>query len=330
MQPRPSRVELGQEPEELSEALFAESAHRSSGRESPAVSSSRRRRRAGQREMRLAIVPDGDRGPRRSSCSSRRGRRSGRGSPGSSRRATRAPRAGQALGQPRPGLRRPRAPPRARASPPELVDAEAAGELRQPAGANPHLEACPAARRRGRRRPERPRRRARGRERPRDRVDVAGVPLDEQPPGLGISGRQRATRSESVSTNTYQTPLLWIWQSCGHRSTDVAARRRQRMGRALGRIGLVAKGVSFAIVGVLALLVAFGAGGAATDRQGRFAFFRSSRTASWRCSRSRSGSVPTPSGASRRRSSTATTRGTTSRAGRSAPAVSPRESSTRG
>ena len=36
----------------------------------------------------------------------------------------------------------------------------------------------------------------------------------------------------------------------------------------MGRIGLVAKGVSFAIVGVLALLVAFGVGGAATDREG--------------------------------------------------------------
>jgi drug/metabolite transporter (DMT)-like permease len=36
----------------------------------------------------------------------------------------------------------------------------------------------------------------------------------------------------------------------------------------LGRIGLLTKGVSFCIVGVLALMVAFGAGGAATDRQG--------------------------------------------------------------
>jgi Domain of Unknown Function (DUF1206) len=39
----------------------------------------------------------------------------------------------------------------------------------------------------------------------------------------------------------------------------------------LGRIGLVAKGVSFGIVGILALLVAFGVGaGAATDRPGAF------------------------------------------------------------
>jgi len=50
------------------------------------------------------------------------------------------------------------------------------------------------------------------------------------------------------------------------------ARTLQRVGDSewverLGRIGLVAKGISFAIVGVLALLVAFGAGGAATDRQ---------------------------------------------------------------
>ena len=36
----------------------------------------------------------------------------------------------------------------------------------------------------------------------------------------------------------------------------------------LGRIGLVTKGVSFGIVGVLAILVAVGAGGAATDREG--------------------------------------------------------------
>ena len=37
-----------------------------------------------------------------------------------------------------------------------------------------------------------------------------------------------------------------------------------------GRIGLIAKGISFALVGVLALLVALGIGGAATDRQGAF------------------------------------------------------------
>jgi len=36
----------------------------------------------------------------------------------------------------------------------------------------------------------------------------------------------------------------------------------------LGRFGLVAKGVSFGLVGVLAILVAAGVGGAATDRQG--------------------------------------------------------------
>ena len=53
------------------------------------------------------------------------------------------------------------------------------------------------------------------------------------------------------------------------------ARALQRFGDSewverLGRIGLVAKGVSFGIVGVLALLVAFGVGGAATDRPGAF------------------------------------------------------------
>lgn len=37
-----------------------------------------------------------------------------------------------------------------------------------------------------------------------------------------------------------------------------------------GRVGLVAKGVSFCLVGVLALLVAFDVGGAATDRPGAF------------------------------------------------------------
>ena len=41
----------------------------------------------------------------------------------------------------------------------------------------------------------------------------------------------------------------------------------------MGRIGLVAKGVSFALVGVLALLLAFGAaGGTATDRPGAFRY----------------------------------------------------------
>lgn len=40
----------------------------------------------------------------------------------------------------------------------------------------------------------------------------------------------------------------------------------------MGRIGLVAKGVSFGIVAVLAILVALGAGGSATDRPGAFRF----------------------------------------------------------
>jgi hypothetical protein len=51
------------------------------------------------------------------------------------------------------------------------------------------------------------------------------------------------------------------------------AKALQRLGDSdwierLGRIGLVAKGVSFALVGVLAVLVALGVGGAATDREG--------------------------------------------------------------
>jgi hypothetical protein len=54
-----------------------------------------------------------------------------------------------------------------------------------------------------------------------------------------------------------------------------ATRRLQHLGDSdwverLGRVGLIAKGVSFAFVGVLALLLAFGIGGAATDRPGAF------------------------------------------------------------
>ncbi len=40
----------------------------------------------------------------------------------------------------------------------------------------------------------------------------------------------------------------------------------------MGRIGLVAKGASFGIVGVLAILLALGVGGSATDRPGAFRF----------------------------------------------------------
>lgn len=40
----------------------------------------------------------------------------------------------------------------------------------------------------------------------------------------------------------------------------------------MGRLGLVAKGISFAIVGVLAVLLALGVGGKATDRPGAFRF----------------------------------------------------------
>jgi Domain of Unknown Function (DUF1206) len=51
------------------------------------------------------------------------------------------------------------------------------------------------------------------------------------------------------------------------------ARELQRLGDSepiewLGRIGLVAKGISYGLVGVLAILLALGVGGAATDRQG--------------------------------------------------------------
>jgi hypothetical protein len=56
---------------------------------------------------------------------------------------------------------------------------------------------------------------------------------------------------------------------------STAARAIRRFGDSewverMGRIGLVAKGASFAIVGILAILVARGAGGAATDRPGAF------------------------------------------------------------
>ena len=49
--------------------------------------------------------------------------------------------------------------------------------------------------------------------------------------------------------------------------------RLERLGESewierLGRIGLVAKGLSYGLVGVLAVLVALGVGGAATDREG--------------------------------------------------------------
>jgi hypothetical protein len=51
------------------------------------------------------------------------------------------------------------------------------------------------------------------------------------------------------------------------------SRSLQRLGDSewierLGRIGLVAKGLSYGLVGVLAVLVALGVGGAATDREG--------------------------------------------------------------
>jgi hypothetical protein len=51
----------------------------------------------------------------------------------------------------------------------------------------------------------------------------------------------------------------------------VAQRGRAGWIKALGRFGLVAKGVSYALVGYLALKLAFGAGGRATSRQGALA-----------------------------------------------------------
>ena len=51
----------------------------------------------------------------------------------------------------------------------------------------------------------------------------------------------------------------------------VAARNRHDWISVFGRIGLVAKGVSYALVGLLALEVALGQGGRATSRQGALA-----------------------------------------------------------
>jgi hypothetical protein len=48
-------------------------------------------------------------------------------------------------------------------------------------------------------------------------------------------------------------------------------RGRARWIEVLGRVGLVAKGISYALVGYLALKLAFGAGGGATSRQGALA-----------------------------------------------------------
>ena len=51
----------------------------------------------------------------------------------------------------------------------------------------------------------------------------------------------------------------------------VAKVDRARWIEILGRVGLVAKGLSYALVGYLALRLAFGAGGGATSRQGALA-----------------------------------------------------------
>ena len=51
----------------------------------------------------------------------------------------------------------------------------------------------------------------------------------------------------------------------------VASQGRAGWIKALGRFGLVAKGVSYGLVAYLALKLAFGAGGTATSRQGAMA-----------------------------------------------------------
>ena len=45
-------------------------------------------------------------------------------------------------------------------------------------------------------------------------------------------------------------------------------RAARRLGGAAGRIGLVAKGVSYALIGILAIQIPLGQGGQAADRQG--------------------------------------------------------------
>ena len=92
----------------------------------------------------------------------------------------------------------------------------------------------------------------------------------------------------------------------------------------LGRVGLVAKGISYGIVGVLAVLVALEVGGAATDRPGALRLLSEQWYGVVCSSPWGSASAPTRSGGSRRRCSTVTTRATTSRAGRSAAGPSRR------
>ena len=65
----------------------------------------------------------------------------------------------------------------------------------------------------------------------------------------------------------------------------VTADKLQRVGESdwvekLGQVGLVAKGISFGLVGVLAILVAVGVGGAATDREGALRLVAGGGTAS--------------------------------------------------
>ena len=105
-------------------------------------------------------------------------------------------------------------------------------------------------------------------ERLRDRVDVARVALDELAPGVGVAG---AATCDELGVRDHGHIKQ---ESAGKRSPmGSTTSRLERIGDSewverLGRIGLVAKGISFALVGVLAVLVALGAGGAATDREG--------------------------------------------------------------
>ena len=108
-------------------------------------------------------------------------------------------------------------------------------------------------------------------ERLRDRVDVAGIALHELPPGVRVAG---AAAYDELGVSDHRHIIN---QSAGQGTAmGSTAKTLQRLGDSdwierLGRIGLVAKGVSFCLVGVLAVLVALGVGGAATDRAGRAA-----------------------------------------------------------
>ena len=90
----------------------------------------------------------------------------------------------------------------------------------------------------------------------------------------------------------------------------------------LGRAGLVAKGVLYGVVGILALKVAFGADEENADREGALRTIAAQPFGRGLLSSSLSALPATPCGASRRAFSTGTTRARASRGSRSAVARS--------